>query len=123
MTASKAKYFIEFHIQKPNTAWNNNQIDTSDCEIKEDFTFRDYDNKQTIRNLKEYFISFFGHKYKLCTCQMMCCIKDTHVFSRNFFINLNGTETTNLIALNSTELFLIKVNEDAIVILKNIINI
>ena len=123
MTTTKAKYFIEFYTQKPKTVWNNNQIDTSDCERKEDFTFRDHDNKQTIRNLKEYFISFFGHKYKLCTCQMMCCIKDTHVFSRNFFINLNGTETTNLIALNSTELFLIKVNEDAIVILKNIINI
>ena len=112
MTTSKAKYFIEFHIQKPNTVWNNNQIDASDCEMKEDFTFRDYDNKQTIRNLKEYFISFFGHKYKLCTCQMMCCIKDTHVFTRNFFVNLNRSETTLLITLNSMKLSLIKVNEE-----------
>ena len=112
MITTKVKYFIEFYIQKPNTVWNNNQIDASDCEMKEDFTFRDYDNKQTIRNLKEYFISFFGHKYKLCTCQMMCCIKDTHVFTRNFFVNLNRSETTLLITLNSMKLSLIKVNEE-----------
>ena len=54
MFAQKTEYFIDFYVQNPRTYMNNNQIKVEDCTLREKFSFNDYDNKQTIRSLKEY---------------------------------------------------------------------
>ena len=66
------KQYTIYYIKKRGSANINlnQQIQSNEEEIKEEFTFVDYYSTQTIRNLKEYFLSSFGHKYKSCYCQL-----------------------------------------------------
>ena len=114
MFAQKTEYFIDFYVQNPRTYMNNNQIKVEDCTLREKFSFNDYDNKQTIRSLKEYFLTFFGHKYQFCTCQLMLFKKNSHIFNQSFFEKYDRLDNTLINRLNTFDLYLIKINDECI---------
>ena len=102
MASQKTKYNIYFYNQKPHKQILNNHLEIEDCEFKEQFTFIDYDSQQTILDIKEYFLSFFGHKYPCCICQLILCKKEnrfTIIDNAGYIIdhiNLNSIGNLNL---------------------------
>ena len=113
MTSQKTKYTIYFYIQKPNKPILNNQLEYEDCEFKEKFTFRDYDSQQKILDIKEYFLSFFRHKYSCCFCQLILCKKENKftkftIINNNKNNNIININNINLNSLNNLSLHLIK---------------
>jgi len=102
MASQKTKYNIYFYNQKPHKQILNNHLEIEDCEFKEQFTFIDYDSQQTILDIKEYFLSFFGHKYPCCICQLILCKKEnrfTIIDNAGYiidYINLNSIGNLNL---------------------------
>ena len=103
MASRKTKYTIYFYIQNPNTQIHKDTLRCQDCEKKEEFIFFNYDSKQTTESIKDYFLSFFGHKYQCCICQLILCNKD-----EKFTI----LEKSNLDRLGLSKLYLIQKNSD-----------
>ena len=100
----KEKYTILFYTPKPNKIIINEHLKLDDLELKEEFFFYDYDFKQTIKNLKIYFFSAFGHKYNCCYCQLSLYQINPKLFSSNL-IYLNKEET--YLAQLDTKLYLV----------------
>ena len=105
MASEKKEYSINFYTQRQNTQILNDELSNEDCHFKEKFTFIDIDSKKDLQTVKEYFLSFFGHKYKCCICQLILCKKDEE---NEKYTILNDT---NLSSLNSSQLYLIKKRE------------
>ena len=106
MASQKTKYNIYFYIQKSHKQILNNQLEIADCEFKEQFTFIDYDSQQKILDIKEYFLSFFGHKYPCCICQLILCKKQnrfTIIDNAGYII-----DNINLNSIGNLNFYLIK---------------
>ena len=102
--SAKKEYTI-FYIKKRGfeNININQQIQSNGEEIKEIFTFNDYYSTQTIRNLKEYFLSSFGHKYKSCYCQLYLLRKTNgNIYNCSLtLINLNDSIKLSRINLDN----------------------
>ena len=107
--ATKKKYTIYFGIEKKNSKESSEVLEASNFSEKESFIFFDYDSKQSIKNLKEYFLSSFGYKYKYCTC-LIDLFKLNSGFLRDRFNLVKDDELKKLSELNTDVLYLIKRN-------------
>ena len=115
--SKKVKYTIFFYTPKSNKLYLNGSIKFDDLNLKEEFSFYDYDSKQTIRNLKIYFLSTFGHKYNnICCCQLLLYRINPKLFSKDL-IRFIGNET-QLINGSDKKLYLVKANDDCNCLLK-----
>ena len=105
--SNKQEYTI-YYIKKRDIVDLNQEIQFNEDEKKEEFKFFDYDSTQTIRNLKEYFLSNFGHKYKLCYCQLNLL----RFSSRNTLASINENDSKKLSRMNFNKLYLIRNKEE-----------
>ena len=105
MASRKKEYTIHFCIQKPESQISNNKLSIQNCQLKEEFTFTDYYSKKSTQSVKDYFLSFFGFKYKYCICQLILCKKEKeeYIILKNKYLN----ELNNL-----SELYLINTKND-----------
>ena len=109
--ATKKKYTIYFGIEKKNSKVSNEVLEAGNFSDKETFIFFDYDSKQSIKNLKEYFLSSFGYKYKYCTC-LIDLFKINSGFLRDRFNLVKDDGLKKLSELGVDTLYLIKRNRD-----------
>ena len=109
--ATKKKYTIYFGIEKKNSKVSNEVLEAGNFSDKETFIFFDYDSKQSIKNLKEYFLSSFGYKYKFCTC-LIDLFKINSGFLRDRFNLVKDDGLKKLSELGVDTLYLIKRNRD-----------
>ena len=107
--ATKKKYTIYFGIEKKNSKESSEVLEAGNFSEKETFIFFDYDSKQSIKNLKEYFLSSFGYKYKYCTC-LIDLFRLNSGFLRDRFNLVKDDELKKLSELNTDVLYLIKRN-------------
>ena len=115
--SKKERYTIFFYTPKSNKLYLNGSIKFDDLNLKEEFSFYDYDSKQTIRNLKFYFFSIFGHKYNnICCCQLLLYYINPKLFASDL-IRFNGNETQLISGLDK-KLYLVKTNDDCNCFLK-----
>ena len=105
--SNKQEYTI-YYIKKRHIVDLNQEIQFNEDEKKEEFKFFDYDSTQTIGNIKEYFLSNFGHKYKLCYCQLNLL----RFISRNTLASINENDSKKLSRMNFNKLYLIRNKEE-----------
>ena len=105
---NKKEYTLFYIRKKDSDTLNKENIYVDDEDIIEEFIFFDYDSTQTIRNLKEYFLSNFGHKYNFCFCQLYL-LKLTNDFIEFRFLSfINEQDSYKLSKMNLDELYLLK---------------
>ena len=111
----KVEYTIHFGTLKKYTNGNNNneilQIKYDDVDFKDQngkkFTFSvfDYFNSQTIRSLKENFLSYFGKNYKCCLCVLY-----VYKYKSSTLYLLSRDETKKLSSFNIKDFYIVRIN-------------
>ena len=118
----KRQYSI-YYCEKNNLQNINQRYEFNDRDIKEEFIYYDVNSTQTIRNLKEFFISIFGHIYnKPCICQLFLGRVEKNLFGAHNLYILNQSDTKKLREINQTELYLIKNNNICNCVIKDSYN-
>ena len=118
----KIQYSI-YYCEKNILENINQRIEINDRDIKEEFIYYDVNSTQTIRKLKEYFISIFGQKYnKPCICQLFLGRVNKSLFGPDILHILDENRTKKLSEINQTELYLIKNNNRCNYIIKDSYN-
>ena len=105
----RKKYTIYFGNEKSNSNIFNEVLEEDNFSEKEKFIFFDYDSKQSIKDLKNFFLSSFGHKYKYCICMIDLFILKPGSFQNKFSLVIDN-ELKKLNQLNIDVLYLIKRN-------------
>ena len=108
---SEKQVYMVYFIEKRRLLDLNQEIQYNEDEIKKEFAFDDFYSSKTIRNLKEYFLSNFGHIYKLCTCQLYLFRFISRVFSPSTLAFINENDSKKLSEIGHNNLYLIK-NKD-----------
>ena len=104
---SNKKEYTIFYIKKKDLVILNRNIHFNENETKEIFSFYDYYSTQTIRDLKEYFLTNFGHKYKLCYCQLYLLNLISGKNKNGTLALINENESKKLSEMNFNKLYLI----------------
>ena len=115
----KKKYNISFGIEKTKIKRDSKLVDLNLNEIIEDqvqlkeenFRVYDYDCCMTIKYLKEYFLTTFGHKYKnCCTCVLFVYRYESSLFKKPKYFLLSKIENEKISSFNIENLYIIKRN-------------
>ena len=105
----RKKYTIYFGRENSNSNKLNEILEADNFSEKEKFIFIDYDSKQSIKNLKNFFLSIFGYKYEYCSCLIDLFILKPGSFQNKFSLIIDD-ELKKLNELNTEVLYLIKRN-------------
>ena len=108
-------YEITFGIEKSVQIEDQNkeqkeEILTNNVEKKETFDFYDYNSNATIGNLKEFFLTTFGQKYKFCKCLLFVYKRVSQIIGQNKYYLLSDDDKKKLNEFGTTNIYLIKNN-------------
>ena len=118
----KRQYLI-YYCEKNNLENIYQRIELNVRDIKKEFIYYDVNSTQTIRKLKEYFISIFGQKYnKPCICQLFLGRINESLFGPDILHILDENRTKKLSEINQTELYLLKINNRCNCVIKDSYN-
>ena len=110
MISTQKSYKIYFG-EEPQTIGSNqseqikNEIPMNNVLIKEEFPFYDYNSSSTIDYLKEYFLTTFGQKYKICKCVISVYYKKS-----KSYVLLSIDDKKKLSEFKPDKLYVIKTN-------------
>jgi len=110
MISTQKSYKIYFG-EEPQTIGSNqseqikNEIPMNNVLIKEEFPFYDYNSSSTIDYLKEYFLTTFGQKYKICKCVVSVYYKKS-----KSYVLLSIDDKKKLSEFKPDKLYVIKTN-------------
>ena len=87
---------------------NQEEIPSINVKILGNFNFCDYSS--TIGNLKEFFLTTFGHKFRFCKCVLFLYYKEKHHFSNSIYHLISKHDNKKIGEKKYSELYLIKTN-------------